>query len=75
MILPTKHISVRNSLLGLGSTLLKALHRPCTVTALWDKTRDAPETGTFERFSLALALLYAVGAVDSQDGLLRRCAG
>ena len=72
MILPTKHIPLRQSLLGLGPLLLKNLERPRTVTALWQKARENPEIGTFRRFSLALSFLYAVGAIELDDDLLRR---
>lgn len=72
MILPTKHISVRNSLLGVGAVLLKYLERPQTVTILWEKVRKLPEVGTFERFSLALDFLYAIGAVEYDEDLIRR---
>lgn len=75
MILPTKHISTGNSLLGMGAALLAALDRPRTVTSLWDEARGWPETATFERFTLALDLLYACGAIFLDDGLLRRGAG
>lgn len=72
MILPTKHIPPTQSLLGVGALLLKNLDRPRTVTALWKRTREVPEIGTFERFSLALSFLYAIGAVELDDDLLRR---
>jgi len=72
MILPTKHIPLGQSLLGLGPQLLTYLERPRTITALWKKARQLPEIGTFERFLLALSFLFAVGAVELQDDLLRR---
>lgn len=53
MILPTKHIGVGRSLLGVGAILLEQLQRPQTVTALWEQTRTHAEVGSFERFSLA----------------------
>ena len=72
MILPTKHISVRYSLLGVGSLLLQDLERPRTVSALWERVRKVPEVGTFERFSLALDFLYAIGVVEFDGNLLQR---
>lgn len=72
MILPTKHIPTGHSLLGVGAIVLDALERPRTVSALWDGVRSRPEVGTFGRLVLALDLLYAVGAVELDDGLLRR---
>ena len=72
MILPTKHLPPRKSLLGVGAKLLGALDRPQTESALWGRVRDLPEVATFERFVLALDLLYAIGAVDVTDGMLHR---
>lgn len=70
MILPSKHIDTRHSLLGLGAEILLSLPRPSTVTGLWDRMRHTKGVATFERFAQALALLHAVGAVDFRGGLL-----
>ncbi len=72
MILPTKHIKLSNSLLGVGATLLKYLDRNRTVTSLWNETHTLPEIKTFDRFTLGLDFLFLVGVIDFQDGLLRR---
>jgi hypothetical protein len=72
VILPTKHLPPGKSLLGVGATLLGALDRPQTESSLWSRVRHAPEVATFERFVLALDLLYAMGAVDVKNGLLQR---
>ncbi len=72
MILPTKHISASYSLLGVGAILLKYLNRPRTVTSLWESVRKVHEVTTFERFSLALDFLYAIGVVEFDEDLLRR---
>lgn len=74
MILPNKHIRLQNSLLGVGAVLLRNLNTPQTVTSLWGGVRSLPEVKTFERFTLALDLLYCVGAVDFEDGILRKVA-
>ncbi|MED5371993.1 MAG: ABC-three component system middle component 6 [Myxococcota bacterium] len=75
MILPTKHIPAESALLGLGGRLLAELVRPRTVSSLWEAVKDRPEIGTFQRFTLALDLLFAIGAVSFRDGLLVRMAG
>jgi len=72
MILPTKHIKLSNSLLGVGATLLKYLDRNRTVTSLWNETRTLPEIKTFDRFTLGLDFLFMMGVINFQDGLLRR---
>ena len=72
MILPTKHIAFSHSLLGVGATLLKELSRPLSVTELWDKVRTSKGVGSYQRFILALDMLYLLGAIELQTGLLSR---
>lgn len=73
MILPTKHISIRYSLLGTGAIILEHLYQPRTVSSLWGAVSNMPEFATFERFVLTLDLLYIIGAVEIDEGLLHRC--
>ena len=72
MILPSKHISEQQSLVGVGSLLLRTIDKPHTVTSLWERVRDEATVGTFERFVLALDMLYVVGAVNLENGLIVR---
>jgi hypothetical protein len=71
MILPTKHLELEKSLLAIGGLILGALPRPQTVTSTWEQVRKSHESLTFERFALALAFLYSIGAVDMTDEMLR----
>jgi hypothetical protein len=72
LILPTKHISTSYSLLGVGAKILEQLYSPRTVSSLWSAVATMPEVATFERFVLTLDLLYAIGAIEMDTGLLRR---
>lgn len=72
MIMPTKHITPAESLLGLGARLLHLLKNPQTVPALWHAAKESANVGTFERFVLALDLLYLMRAVEFRAGLIRR---
>jgi hypothetical protein len=72
MILPTKHISQNEALIGVGATLLQHLGQPTTVSSLWEKVRTEDNVGTFERFVLAADLLHMLGAIRMEDGLLVR---
>ncbi|MBR0555485.1 hypothetical protein J5J10_07305 [Ciceribacter sp. L1K23] len=74
MILPTKHIPQNEALLGVGATMLSHLHGPMTVSGLWERLRSEPNVGTFERFVLAANLLYMIGAIDMENGLIVRAA-
>jgi len=70
MILPSKHIPLHKSLLGVGAALLKRLDRPTTVTVLWERCHEVEEIGSFERFVKALDLLFALGIIRFDRGLL-----
>lgn len=72
MILPTKHVPTRQSLIGVGALVLQHLDRERTLTDLWDRVHGIGEVGTFRRLVLTLDLLFAMGAVEMQDGLLRK---
>lgn len=72
MILPSKHVSQDQTLLGIGAFLLKELDRPRTVTSLWERARGEPTVGTFERFVLGLDMLYIIGSVCLENGLIAR---
>lgn len=74
MILPTKHIPQNEALLGVGATVLGCLQAPMTVSGLWERLRTEPNVGTFERFVLASNLLYMIGAIDMENGLIVRAA-
>ena len=72
MILPTKYIKFSNSLINVGAVLLKYIDNNHTVTALWSITRQLPEIRTFERFTLGLDLLFIIGVINFNNGLLER---
>ncbi len=71
MILPNKHLSGSESLVGIGALLLAHLEKPTTVSALWSKVREKPEIGSFERFALSLDFLFTIGAVYFSGDFLR----
>lgn len=72
MILPTKHINPLDSLLGVGALILERLQTTKTVTQLWDEMRNLPQAATFERLVLGLDLLYMMGVVELEGGVIRR---
>jgi hypothetical protein len=73
MILPTKYISNRYSLIGVGAVIIERLDKPKTVTSVWEAIKQNPEIGTFERFILGLDFLHIIGAIEIKEGLLQRC--
>jgi hypothetical protein len=73
MIMPGKHIPLRDSLLAAGGVLLADLRRPTTPSALWDRVQGHPSFGSFGAMVLALDFLFAIGAVAlDEDGMLVR---
>lgn len=71
MILPSKHISNAESLLGLGGLVLSFLaDGPKTVDAIWtsysrmNNHPEFPAYHSFDNIILATDLLYIMGAVD-----------
>lgn len=79
MILPSKHLPQDRALLTVGAYVLTFLSRPKTVSALWDELNrhDAgllvtPRRITYDWFLLALDLLYALGSIDFESGLVVR---
>lgn len=72
MILPTKYLLEHNSLLAAGAVLLKHLAQPMTTTHLWERLRSHRSIGSYDRFILALDLLFVLGTVWYVDGTIRR---
>lgn len=72
MLLPTKYLPLKDSLLAAGGTILGLLRTPQTVSRLWTKARKHTNVETFDRFSLALDLLFALGLVSFENGLILR---
>ncbi|GHT33084.1 hypothetical protein AGMMS49574_17990 [Bacteroidia bacterium] len=72
MILPSKHISLAESLLGLGGVLLEILMKqPCSLDSLWqeyskinNRKEVFPAYHSFDNVILAVDLLFIIGAVN-----------
>ncbi len=78
MILPTKHIRPDRALLAVGGDLLVSLYEPRTVSGLWDDVRakrgdsGEPAPINYDWFVLALDLLFMIGVIELDRGLLRK---
>jgi hypothetical protein len=80
MILPSKHIKMSESLIGLGSFILESLQRDSrTLDEIWEEfslakqTKHYPFPHNLENFNLAILLLYGMGLIDEENGVIRRC--
>ena len=78
MILPTKHIRPDRALIGVGAEVLGVLEQPMTMSKLWDEIRSRRSADMsnpvidYRWFVLALDLLYMIGAVEFQRGLISK---
>ncbi len=76
MILPTKHLPESRSLLGVGGTILALLaEHERTVSGLWEAFQEARRENvgiSFDWFVLGLDLLYSMGTIELDRGVLKR---
>lgn len=70
MLLPDKYVAIERSVLGQAAVILGARRADQTVSELWASLVTSGDDWTFDRFTLALSLLFALGAVRIQHGLL-----
>ena len=81
MLLPDKHISLSESIVGFGSYILTKLADSITIDDLWSdflKIRDTehyPAHQSFDNLILAVLFLYSIGSIDiNGEGELSLCA-
>lgn len=74
MILPSKHIRLSESYIGLGAFLVKLLENPITLDECWTKfkkeyieTKIIKKHQSIDNIILTLELLYCIGIVDIND--------
>jgi hypothetical protein len=70
MLLPDKYVAVERSLLGQAAVILRARTENQTVSELWAALARSEDDWTFDRFALALSLLFGLGTVRLSGGLL-----
>lgn len=81
MLLPDKHITLAESILGVGAFLLGELDGPQTMDRLYARVRRACDDGSlpayhdFDAVLLGVLFLYTIGAIElTDDGGVKRCA-
>ena len=73
MILPNKNIRIERSLIGCGVIVLREIKDRDTVTSIWSRVHKKESLRNYELFILTLDYLFAIGAIEWEDGLLVRC--
>jgi len=78
MILPTKHLQPSRALISVASEVLELIGRKATVSSIWDalqiKHKEALRYGEvpYDWYILSLDLLFLMGAIEEQDGVIKR---
>jgi hypothetical protein len=78
VILPTKRLGPDRALLAIGAEVVEFLEEPKTVSRVWDELQRSRSemfgvrTITYDWFVLTLDLLYTLGALELERGLLRK---
>lgn len=72
MILPTKYLNENETLLNVGAIILKHLGEDSLLSKLWENVKLEPSVGNYERFVLALDLLYILGAVEIKNNKMHK---
>ncbi len=63
--MPTKHVPLEDSLIGIGMALIPMIgESQLTVSELWTEARESGATVAFDRFCEGLVVLYSLGAVE-----------
>lgn len=79
MVLPSKHLRLSDSLLGIGCLVLEQLTHPRTLQELCAEVltepslAGIPQEQIVERVILALDMLYCIGTVRHVKGEISRC--
>lgn len=81
MILPDKHITMAESILGLGAVLLSHLGDAHSIDRLYEMIKLDIESGKLpahhdlDSVMLSILFLYSIGAIEATNsGGVRRCA-
>lgn len=74
MIMPNKYVKENEALIGFGGIILRQLSTECSMSDLWEDIKKAKAIENFERFILALDLLFLLGLIEYEGHKLKRVA-
>lgn len=78
MLIPAKHISFSESLLGFGSYILENLDKPKSIDEIWDKyqldiaAKKYFSNHSFDNLILTIIFLFSVGIIDEKNGRIEK---
>ncbi len=76
MLVPAKHISFSESILGLGSLIISMLQKPKTIDELWSQyQKDIQDSKSFhihsfDNMMLAIIFLFSINKINENEGKL-----
>ncbi|OIO61481.1 hypothetical protein COY26_02400 [Candidatus Woesearchaeota archaeon CG_4_10_14_0_2_um_filter_33_10] len=69
MILPTKRLSSKRALIGIGAEILEMLDEPKTISRIWDEMNEYKKCNyKYDWFILGINLLYLLDAINYKNG-------
>lgn len=71
-ILPDKTIRIEYSVIGVGAILLQNMTRTESVSSLWEKVKLKNEVNTFEKFISGMVVLFSIGAISYNNGIITK---
>jgi len=72
MILPNKSTSFTKSILGIGSRILLLIESSHSISSLWQSVKDNYKNISYQKFILTLDLLYSLGLIQYQEGMIKK---
>ncbi len=79
MILPTKRIRADQALILVGGRILRLLYEAKTISRLWEEIKKMYAVQnknefriSYDWFILSIDFLFTIGAIDFDDGLIRK---
>jgi ABC-three component (ABC-3C) system Middle Component 6 len=79
LLFPTKHTNFSQSLLGFGGYLLSILDKPVTADMLWNQYQLDFKNDlylakhSYDNLLLSLSFLYLIGAIEGNNGIIKKC--
>jgi len=72
MIMPSKYLREDEALIGVSAALIPFIDKNKNLSDLWEKVKDIRTVGNYERFVLALDLLFMFGLIEIHDNEIVR---
>jgi hypothetical protein len=72
MIMPSKYIQEKDALIGVSALITQYVNNNLSLSGLWETLKQESIITNFERFILALDLLFILGVVKIEDNIIKR---